>query len=66
LDNKRPGYNSVYFLQPQSTAVESTGNILDFLSNGFKIRETGGIGYLTGDYIYIAFAEAPFKYANAG
>ncbi len=66
LDNKRPGYNSVYFLQPQSTAVETTGNILDFLSNGFKIRETGGIGYLTSQYIYMAFAETPFKYANAG
>jgi hypothetical protein len=66
LDNKRPGYNSVYFLQPQSTAAESTSNIVDFLSNGFKIRETGGVGYLTSKYIYMAFAEAPFKYANAG
>jgi hypothetical protein len=66
LDNKRPGYNSVYFLQPQSDAAESTGNIVDFLSNGFKIRETGGVGYLTSKYIYMAFAEAPFKYANAG
>jgi len=66
LDNKRPGYNSVYFLQPQSTAAESTSNIVDFVSNGFKIRETGGVGYLTSNYIYMAFAEAPFKYANAG
>ena len=66
LDNKRPGYNSVYFLQPQSDSVETTGNIVDFLSNGFKIRETGGVGYSTSNYIYIAFAEAPFKYANAG
>jgi len=66
LDNKRPGYNSVYFLQPQSNTTESTSNIVDFLSNGFKIRETGGVGYLTSNYIYMAFAEAPFKYANAG
>jgi len=66
LDNKRPGYNSVYFLQPQSNTTESTSNIVDFVSNGFKIRETGGVGYLTSNYIYMAFAEAPFKYANAG
>ena len=66
LDNKRPGYNSVYFLQPQSNATETTSNIVDFLSNGFKIRATGGVGYLTSNYIYMAFAEAPFKYANAG
>ena len=66
LDNKRPGYNSVYFLQPQSNTTETTSNIVDFLSNGFKIRETGGVGYLTSNYIYMAFAEAPFKYANAG
>jgi hypothetical protein len=65
LDNQRPGYNSVYNLNPDSNAAETTGNTTDFLSNGFKIRATGGVGYLTTPYIYIAFAEAPFKYANA-
>jgi len=66
MDNERPGYNSVYNLNPNYTNVETTSNIVDFLSNGFKIRETGGVGYLTSNYIYMAFAEAPFKYANAG
>jgi len=66
LDNKRPGYNSVYNLNPNYANAETTSNIVDFVSNGFKIRETGGVGYLTSKYIYIAFAKAPFKYANGG
>ncbi len=48
----------------------TTNRNIDFLSNGFKIRNTsaGGTTALnTGGstYIYMAFAEAPFKYANA-
>tara|TARA_B100000287_G_scaffold280198_1_gene264080 strand:- start:11 stop:856 length:846 start_codon:yes stop_codon:yes gene_type:complete len=39
---------------------------VDFLSNGFKLREQdayyNGAG---GKYIYLAIAEMPFKYANA-
>ena len=47
------------------TAENNNDSILDFLSNGFKFREgnTGWNG--TGSYIYMAFAEAPFKYALA-
>jgi hypothetical protein len=38
----------------------------DILSNGFKIRNTDGWHNANGDtYIYAAFAENPFKYANA-
>jgi hypothetical protein len=38
----------------------------DFLSNGFKIRSTDSyINANGGTYIYAAFAESPFKYANA-
>ena len=66
LDNKNPGYNPVYNFNPDSSAGQTTSNNVDFVSNGFKIRATGGVGYLTSDYIYIAFAEAPFKYANGG
>jgi hypothetical protein len=55
------------WLQAQSSGAESTAyNIIDFLSNGFKLR----IADLTwndsgGTYIYAAFAEAPFKYSTA-
>jgi hypothetical protein len=39
---------------------------LDFLSNGFKIRNSGTGGNGNGEtYIYAAFAESPFKYALA-
>ena len=38
---------------------------IDFVSNGFKIRSSGsGIGSAT-NRIYMAFAESPFKTANA-
>ena len=50
-----------------STAQNTTIMNLDFLSNGFKCRnvlanESNVSGY---NYIYAAFAENPFKYANA-
>jgi hypothetical protein len=39
---------------------------IDFLSNGFKQRNTNGTNNGNGyNYIYIAFAEVPFKFANA-
>ena len=40
---------------------------LDLVSNGFKIRNVGGeMNAGSGEtYIYMAFAESPFKYANA-
>ena len=46
-------------------ATYSSGNV-DFLSNGFKWRNTGGSYNASGStYIYLAFAEQPFKYSNA-
>ena len=41
-------------------------NILDFLSNGFKLRHTATTGSNTAatPYIYMAFAEAPFVNSN--
>jgi hypothetical protein len=38
----------------------------DFLSNGFKLRNTGTINNTNGStYIYMAFAENPFNYSLA-
>ena len=49
-----------------SAAEEATLYPIDVLSNGFKLRSTAGLGpnenALT--YIYMAFAEAPFKFSN--
>ena len=48
------------------TEYTSTGYNKDLLSNGFKIRGTSGGHNTSGStYIYTAFAENPFKYANA-
>jgi hypothetical protein len=39
---------------------------MDILSNGFKRRDTNtDVNASGGTYVYLAFAEAPFKYANA-
>ena len=50
----------------ESTSISTSTSNLDILSNGFKWRgssnDTNGSG---NEYIYLAFAERPFKYANA-
>ena len=70
-DNKRQGFNEKNdILQPNTTNSESTADgsnqEIDFLSNGFKLRNNAGHLNNNGTaFIYIAFAEQPFKYANA-
>jgi len=48
----------------ESGVVTASRN-MDILSNGFKARGSDGANLSTKTHIYIAFAEAPFKYANA-
>jgi len=45
--------------------AETEIGTLDFLSNGVKIRASGLAMNEAHTYIYLAFAETPFKYANA-
>ena len=55
-------------LDASSTDAEATGSTeyIDFTSNGFKIRTSEGQFNGSGETnIYMAFAENPFKYANA-
>ena len=48
-----------------STAGESTGRNIDFCSNGFCQRNANGNTNESGyTYIYYAWAESPFKFAN--
>jgi len=66
-DNKRSLFNLVdKALYANLSNSESTANRYDFLSNGFKIRnnlnESNASG---GSYIYLAFAESPFKNSRA-
>jgi hypothetical protein len=67
LDSKRIGYNpDQNHLQANTSDQEFTDIDSDFLSNGFKARGTAADLNASGStYIYMAFAENPFKYANA-
>ena len=67
MDTSTQTYNVVgNFLQPSQTDAELYAPICDFLSNGFKLRQTYTTINASGaSYIYMTFAENPFKYANA-
>jgi len=73
-DNARDTYNpALLWLEPNTTDAETAQSSapyelkMDFVSNGFKLRgQGGGLNSSSGaTYIYIAFAETPFKYSNA-
>jgi len=66
-DSTRNTSNEVTrYLLANANNSEYTDGGLDILSNGFKPRKTGTGLNADGDtYIYLAFAEQPFKYANA-
>ena len=63
IDTARDAYNyTQYGLYPNLSNAESNPGVMDMLSNGLKIRSTftdvNGSGTT---YIYMAFAENPFK-----
>ena len=68
LDSSRNSTNPAKgYLLANSSGIEQAGSdILDFLSNGFKIRnawtDINGSG---NTIIFAAFAESPFQTANA-
>ena len=76
-DNLRAPYNVVTLgtmLAADTSYVEgtrtqgsaSTLNYYDMLSNGFKMRNTSyEINQADAQYLYLAFAESPFKTADA-
>ena len=68
VDTARSPYNAATLtLLPNDSRAEVSYANYDFLSNGFKIRGSLSNEYnVSGQtYIYAAFAENPFKYANA-
>ena len=67
VDNKRDPINPVgQNLYPDATTAEAENVYCDFLANGFKLRGTSGFHNGSGGtIIYAAYAEMPFKYANA-
>ena len=66
MDNKRSAFNLVDDrLFPNLSNAENTGDGYDFLSNGFKMRSSGGDFNGSGNnYIYMCFAEAPLVGTN--
>jgi len=62
FDTKRVGYNGgVYRLKANTAEDENTSNVMDILSNGFKLRVADNDKNESGaTYVYMAFAEAPF------
>ena len=75
MDNKRPTVNGIsygsnpqnYLLEAQSNAAEATSTSyhVNFLSNGFKIRNTNNVfNNTSGSYIYLAFADEPLVSSN--
>ena len=66
LDNKRDISNVCdSYVTADNTTAEQTYTLADFLSNGFKLRDTGGASNASGNnYIYMAFAEAPLVGSN--
>jgi hypothetical protein len=68
FDTSRSPYNAsvneLYANSSSAEGVDASG--IDILSNGFKPRRNSDYANSSGQtYIYMAFAENPFKYANA-
>jgi len=70
MDTSRNPFNTAgKWLYPNLSNAENdvvATDQWDFLSNGLKVRSNGSATNASGGtYIYAAFAENPFKYANA-
>jgi hypothetical protein len=67
-DSERSSYNVVddaLYSSLSSSEASGSNFQLDYLSNGFKLRTANDAFNLSGTYIFLAFAEYPFKYTNA-
>jgi hypothetical protein len=65
-DSSRNTYNATTSeLYPNTSGAETNAYAIDFLSNGFKIRNgtTSNLNDSGSTQIYAAFAESPFKFA---
>ena len=69
LDTSRSTYNTVQnALEPSQNFSEATVGVADYidiLSNGFKCRSATLVNSSGLTYVFAAFAENPFNYANA-
>jgi hypothetical protein len=65
VDTSRSPYNLAReYLLPNASDAETSVDLIDVLSNGFKWRGTAPGGNNSGDtYIYAAFSETAFKFS---
>ena len=64
IDNKRdPDNVTQKELYPSTNDAEGSADRMDLLSNGFKLRSSGS-PVNDGEYVYMAFAEAPLVGSN--
>ena len=67
LDANRRNYKIFADVESAESEHGSTKTYAEFFSNGVKIRDDANEINNNGvTYIYIAFADLPFKYANGG
>ena len=67
IDTARsPDNQKTYQLFPGHTYAESDEGGMDFHFNGFALRSNDGNTNDATEYIFMAFAESPLKYATAG
>jgi len=65
MDNKRNTFNPVDLnLKADANAADEDFDIIDMLSNGFKLRYSSDANVSGNTIIYMAFAEAPFVNSN--
>ena len=68
VDKKRNPFNGAKTLLRADLLndEDDATNGIDLLSNGFKVRDNiGNYNTNDADYLYMAFADQPFKYSNA-
>jgi hypothetical protein len=69
MDTERSPYNvgsEVLTADTSNSTQDDSYRYRDFLSNGFKLRNSDNNANQSGyTYIYLAFAEHPFKHTNA-
>ena len=67
-DSERHTFNpNDAIIRWETSGAEDTANgVVDFLSNGVKIRMTyADMNANNGTFVYMAWADVPFKYNNA-
>ena len=64
MDTINPTSSKLLANRTDAEYADGTYTNIDFVANGIKIRTPEG-QVNTGEFIYIAFAEVPFKFSNA-